>query len=442
MKKHKIYTNLADSVIYAGFSAHQYNMKDKYIPMGKGIDDDNSRTLSDVCGIELDNFMKRLESDENTVLYVTFNQICDNRFLLFESQEMHFKLLKRLIIAGKLKISTYPVNSKDSNSPNHTLISYTEQALVKCLKRLCKGKNSPDLIYISSLFPSLGDKSNPNTASARGIKSLLGYYPKDIRYDEERDLFIYKKKKKKNGEKIESIVECDIDDLWQSKKRSYGYYVALKKYSPLKLLTTDDLCLDIAKTADDANAIIMWLKNLFELDRLALEYDAYEENVNSGIKLNHVIRYIINESNELNSRLDTWLGNMSQKELVKSKIHEILSELSSMYTTRTDMYINLRDVIKLHLNDIDIVNAGYTVRYLFDTSDEHQRQYKRLLFPIQCAIDWAYNILNTLLSVDEYRMLEYSFGISEVKSDSNIHLIFDDFHLLDEHTYRKFLPLT
>ena len=129
---------------------------------------------------------------------------------------------------------------------------------------------------------------------------------------------------------------------------------------------------------------------------------------------------------------------MNNRSLVKYKICQILRELAQ-YRNRTDMYIHVRSVMGQHLNDDDI-NGDSFLSSLFNTSDTHKMQFKRVLFPIQSAIDWAYNIFNTLLAVDECRMLEYSFSIVQYIDNGNPHFFFNNFHLLDEQTYERFLP--
>ncbi|MBQ1660343.1 MAG: hypothetical protein II059_10975 [Clostridia bacterium] len=420
MEKQKIYTNLADSVVYAGFRAsHQYSLKRSY---------DSNLTLSDLCKKELDSLLQRIDENENTVLYVTLNQICDNRYLLLEKQKYHFELLRKLIETRKLKISTYLIDPNNPSSPKHTLISYTEQSLLRCLNRLCKGVNSPDLVYISSLFPHLLESSNPDIAHRAAITSLLGYFPTGIYYDEKNDVY-YQGKKQFT---VDHFLERDYS------KFGYGLYTALKKFDKNNPFNESNINVEVGV---DISLIVNWLKNLFEIDRIAQECDAYEMNANPGIRLNSVIQSILIEEKELNKRLDIWLGDIYQKKIVKDKIFEILSELSS-YKNRTDMYIHIRDIMEDHLKDADISCGGYTLRSFFDTSDKHKMQFKKVLFPIQSTIDWAYNILNTMLSVDECRILEYSFGIADNTYNGNSYFYFTNFQLLEEQTYKEFLPVT
>lgn len=417
-----IYTNLADSIVYAGFQGHQYGFLKSLV---------SEVNLSTVYKGELMQLLKDTLNGDDTVLVVTLNQICDNRYLLLEDQKEHFEILKRLIENGKLKISTYPVDCKLPGSPNHTLISYTEQALVKCLKRLCKGENSPDLVYISSLFPDLGDNSNPAFAAARGIKRLLGSYPKELTYNEKRNIFSYKKEKIKNESRTEDWVECTLDYLWQSKKRSYGYYVALKKYNTTDSFHANDLCTDIS----NCDEIMMWLGYLFELHEIAQNKGAYIPNVRTGIRLNHVMQYVLLEKKELNKRLDMWLGNIEDKEIVKLYIIKILDDLLE-YKNRTDMYINIKRLMDKYYYDVVKTDHNSHVCDLFDTSEKKRMRYKRVLYTIQSAIDWTYNILNTLLASDKCTMREYSF---EIKKDTIDHYYFKNF-VSSDISYENFLP--
>lgn len=379
------YTNVMDSVIYAGFKGHQYNIQ------SDTIDDtieDNKVTVSELFKKEMDQLLKdTLKSNDNGIV-LTLNQICDNKYLWFEKQNEHFDMLSKLISNGKLKISTYN---------DHDLISYTKKNLEDCLKRLCGGDISSDMVYISSLFPVLGIDNTP-TPTRRRIEALLGWCS-DINYDKEAKKFC-------SGKKSRNLEELIKD-------RTGGLYTAfLKRYSGQQI-TLEDCMLPFQFDNRDylhKQNIKYWIEKLFELNEIAHQNKAFLPNVYSGFQLDAVIKYLLNEKNIIDKKLDFWLGdNMHHKADIKHGILTVLERLA-IYKNRTSMYIHIRDemesfairnVDKLYYNRFHIKH-GRSIKYM---------PYQPVFYACLAAIDFAYNLLNTLYAAQSTVMLEYDFAI-------------------------------
>lgn len=379
------YTNMSDSVIFAGFKGHQY-----------GISGDNDETISELYKKSLIDFLTLVNNDKNSDagVVLTLNQICDNRFLNFENQNETFNLLSELIIKGKLKISYYN---------EYNLVTYTLDALKKCIKRLSKGNTAPDMLYISSLFSELGI-DNGDSVSRRRLMLLLGY---DLSYIEyiENDIFRLKDDKPVDFNYFEE------KSVFENK---YGLYTALKKYADnpkeSSWLTSQNLW-TLNKIKIEISSIT-WIKNLVELNNLAKEYNALVPNV-SKCTLKKVMSGLLSNEELINEKLDFWLGSIKNKEAIKDGIKEILKKLIED-SNRTAMYINIRTYMKEfaenHKDDENLFKK-------FNTSTNTKTKklpYQRVFFTILNVVDYAYNLLNMFFSTSDCTIVE---GFINFKSE-------------------------
>lgn len=396
------YTNLADSVIYAGFKGHQYNVANS-----------NIANLYQNILIELLNF---LNDDRNSDIGIilTLNQICDNRFLNFENQEGNFKIISELIINGRLKISYFG---------EYDLVTYTLNALRNCVKRLCKGNTSPDMVYISSLFPELGIDNNDSTSRSR-LKLLLGYDPTYLSYIEDEDLF-----ELRTGDRL-SFKHLETKS---SRTNKYGLYTALKKYAenPAESDWLQIGYMTAFKTTGICRSIINWIKNLVELNNLAKKYNALVKNVSfdGERSLPRILSGILENNELLNEKLDLWLGNSQNLELIKEGIKEILRKLSKN-SNRTAMYINIKSYMnefaESHKDNRDLFRRFNTVT----TNATGQLPYQKVFFTILNVIDYAYNLLNMFFSTSECTIIE---GFSSFKIEAGRIIPEDQLHVSAKH---------
>ena len=371
-----LYTNLADSVIFANFKGHQYG--------------NNNENVSFLYKDSLIDFLSAVNNDRNSDVGVimSLNQICDNRFLNLENQEDTFNLISGLIRKGKLKISYY--NGYD-------LVSYMLESFKKCIKRLSKGDISPNMVYISSLFPELGI-DNKDFVSRRRLKFMLGYDPSYIKYIGDDTFELKIRKKYKYSFKKVSFEELEKKSVIMNK---YGIYTALKKYSEnphkSRWLTVDNLCVSDP-------CIVTWIKNFVELNRLAEEYNALIPNV-SECTLQKVMSGLLNNEELINEKLDFWLGNTKNRQAIKEGIKEILQKLTED-SNRTAMYIN----IKTYMNELAEKHKENEALFRkFSTVTEHKTKtlsYQRVFFTILNIVDYAYNLLNMFFSTSNCMILE------------------------------------
>lgn len=408
MKTNCLYTNLLDSVIYADFSGHQYRMKQA----------ESLESISMEFREKTDELLDHLLQSDSERIVLTLNQICDNHYLLLEKQDEHFEKLKQLITNGKITISTYPRDSEHT----HTLVTYTKKLLIDCLKRLCGGEVSSEITYVSSLFPVLG-KKNTNTPTRYAIEALLGYYPK-IYYDKETGSFF---KKTSENKKI-----CSLDAL--TKNRANGILTAFLKYERGEVLKQNDYELSgkcrIANDYLEPDILQNWIEHLFELDKIAQNHTAYVKNVCNGFTLDAVMQYFLEEKTLLDQKLELWLHGTERLEEIKTGIIEILTSLSKL-KVRTAMYIEvvprMTEFAEAHRDDNYLYNK-------FAASSGHHKSnmsYQRVFYACLSAIDFVYNVLNSLYASDS-GMKEYNFSIHYGSGDTNGVALAD--HLYDNLT--------
>ena len=395
-EKNLVYTNLADSVIYAGFRGHQYNLNDS-----------NGKPISETYESRLDGLLEKVKERNDTTLTLTLNQVCDNKYLLLEKQTYHFNLLKELLQSGKLKITVYG---------GLDLVSYTEQALEQCLQRLCGGEIDPNLVYVSSLFPELGIENTPSP-TRKGITLLLGYFPTSIQYNEKE-----KKFKLSNGEFYSFIDLVNKSKRTSNRDPKYGILTEFYSYNHFR----DNFNLDESDfdylirqgklNLKEVKKIITWIQNLFELNRIAHENNAFPKNATTGIRLNDIINRLLDNVSLLDEKLDFWLGKVNGKIEVKQGIRAILKQLSEKHTNRTAMYIDVKAFMENFAQEHQENKTLYKKFHTAVGEEAKKLPYQRVLFTIINIIDYCYNILNMFFAVESYRMIESFFSFKSIEA--------------------------
>lgn len=306
------------------------------------------------------------------------------RQLIIDRQIQHFKLLKQLVKDAKIKFSTFN---------DYNLVTYTlNVALVKCLKRLSEGETSPEDVYISSLFWELGEDNNELKSRSR-LELLLGYDLSGLKYHKEKKYFAV------NGNTI--TFDYFIEKSTENNK--YGLYTALKKYyeNPNCSDWLVPWNMPVFNSTLKVELIINWIKNIVELNAIAEEHEAIIPNARTDISLSDILSALLNNDKLLNEKLDFWLNRTQHKDKVKKGIIEVLKELSKYSSTRTAMYIKIKDcmnhVAEQHKDDQDLYRKFCTIT----RHDTTKLPYRRQLFVIMNIIDYSYNLLTLFFSLPE-----------------------------------------
>lgn len=397
-----VYSSLLDSVIYAGLKGHQYDLRCADTPDDNH--DEKGKKLCDKFRESADVFLQDMRESKygDMCLVMTLNQICDNHFLLLEKQAKHFALLKWLIENGRLKISYYS---------DMDIIKYTENMLEECLRRLCKGDTPAELIYISSLFPNLGE-GNTGNYSRPGVEALLGL-PGDhpLQYDERRKKYYY------DG-KYYSLQE--LISKFEKEGALTGYLYILHKRKQGNPVTDNDCILtECAKSRKNnrpetsPKVLMNWVNNIFALHDTAERCGAYMPNACSGVNLQNTISYLLNDTagqELLDKQLDRWLGNIKYRHEMRTGIKLIIARLSKKESKRSSIYTKVKEEMNLYADElrskgseISLIKKFVTVRSKTDKSKDITFNYQHTYHTILLALDLAYNLLN----------MQYAIGLGE-----------------------------